>query len=195
MELQIPYRLHTQIPQTDYLQADFSGYRSDYQNIMRPKRDRDHRSSGASGSYLNNTRSGNSPVTKVNSQAWLSLMGEFPAPMNHDCGERYGNRSFCVIVGKIKTQGAEAPCAPAIAVTRPIMTCTKRQVGCRSQPLLLPASAHGQSQGGRSANRQGSLTSQFKNVGPKGRTTHQAGKIKASALILQYLPPRITHPW
>ena len=51
MELQIPYRLHPQIPQTDYLQADISGHRPDYPNLMRPKRDRDHRSSSASGSY------------------------------------------------------------------------------------------------------------------------------------------------
>ena len=29
MELQISYRLYTQIPQTGYLQTDFSGYRSD----------------------------------------------------------------------------------------------------------------------------------------------------------------------
>lgn len=33
-----------------------------------------------------------------------------------------------------------------------------------------------QSQGGRSANRQGSLTSRLKNVGPKGHNTYQAGK-------------------
>lgn len=67
---------------------------------------------------------------------------------------------------------------PASAVTHPNMTCTERQVGCRSLPLLLPASAVRQSGGGRSANRQRSLTSQFKNVGPNGHTTYQAGNLK-----------------
>ena len=56
---------------------------------------------------------------------------------------------------KIKTRRAEALRAPAIAVTHPIMTCTKRQVGCRSRPLLLPTSTIRQSGGGRSANRKG----------------------------------------
>jgi hypothetical protein len=56
---------------------------------------------------------------------------------------------------QIKTWGAIAPHAPAIAVTHLIMTCTKRQVGCRSRPLLLPTSAVCQSRGGRSANRKG----------------------------------------
>ena len=51
----------------------------------------------------------------------------------------------------------------------------ERQVGCRSWSLLLPTSIHRQSVDGRSANRAGNLTSQIKNVGPKGHATHQAG--------------------
>ena len=67
--------------------------------------------------------------------------------------------------------GAEAPMSyPALAVARPIMTCTKWQVGCRSRPSLLPASTHRLSVGGRSAIQPGSLTSRSKNVGPKGHT-------------------------
>ena len=64
------------------------------------------------------------------------------------------------------------------------MTCTKRQVGCRSRPLLLPTSIYRQSVDGRSANRPGSLTSQNKNVGPKGHATHQAGKCYAVLFFL-----------
>ena len=55
----------------------------------------------------------------------------------------------------IKHGEHNAPRAPALAVTHPIMTCTKRQVGCRSQPLLLPASTQRHGVGGRSANRRG----------------------------------------
>ncbi len=67
--------------------------------------------------------------------------------------------------------GAEAPMSyPALAVARPIMTCTKWQVGCRSRPSLLPASTTRLRVGGRSAIQPGSLTSRSKNVGPKGHT-------------------------
>ena len=73
--------------------------------------------------------------------------------------------------------GAETPMSyPALAVARPMMTCTKWQVGCRSRLSLLPTSTQRQSVGGRSAIQPGSLTSRYKNVGPKGRTrTKQEG--------------------
>ena len=88
-----------------------------------------------------------------------------------------------------KTRGTEVPLAPALAVPHPIMTCTKWQVGCRSRRSLLPASTARRSVGGRSAIPPGSLTSRFKNVGPKGHDTHQAGK----KLIRRPLPHR-GHP-
>ena len=55
---------------------------------------------------------------------------------------------------KTKNMGAKAPMqSPALAAARPIMTCTKWQVGCRSQPFLLPTSIRRQSADGRSANQ------------------------------------------
>lgn len=51
MELQIPYLFHTQIPQTDYLQADFSVYRPNYPDIMCEKERGYNRSSNDVRSY------------------------------------------------------------------------------------------------------------------------------------------------
>ena len=75
-----------------------------------------------------------------------------------------------------KTWGAKLPMPlPALAVTRPIMTCTKWQVGCRSGFSLLPTSTQCQSMGGRSAIQPGSLTSLDNDVGPTGHIAHRAG--------------------
>ena len=62
--------------------------------------------------------------------------------------------SFPVVCTK-KHREPKLPVHPAIAVTHQFMTCTKRQVGCRSRPLLLPTSIYRQSVDGRSANRKG----------------------------------------
>ena len=45
------YCIHTQIPQTNNLQADFSGYRFHYTDIMCPKGSGDNRRSGNAGSH------------------------------------------------------------------------------------------------------------------------------------------------
>ena len=60
-------------------------------------------------------------------------------------------------------------------------------------PLLLPTSTPRQSGGGRSANRQGSLTSRLKNVGPKGHTTHQAGNVLFLFVLVKGIHDQIVY--
>ena len=43
MELQISYRLYTEVSQTNNLQANIGGYRANNQNVMRPERNRNNR--------------------------------------------------------------------------------------------------------------------------------------------------------
>ncbi len=65
--------------------------------------------------------------------------------------------------------------------TRPIMTCTKWQVGRRSPSSLLPTSTRRQSAGGRSANRRRSSNVPLKKCGSKRTHTHQAGSAQSSS--------------
>ena len=69
-------------------------------------------------------------------------------------GDKKVTYPFPVVCTK-KHREPKLPVHPAIAVTHQFMTCTKRQVGCRSRPLLLPTSIYRQSVDGRSANRKG----------------------------------------
>ena len=51
MELQISYRLHTEILKAGNLSADLSGHRTDHPGAMPEERGRDHTGSGAKRSY------------------------------------------------------------------------------------------------------------------------------------------------
>lgn len=92
--------------------------------------------------------------------------------------------------GKYKNVGNRS--SPRTRFSRNVsdVTCTNRQVGCRSWPLLLPTSTDRHSVGGRPANRAGSPASLYKNVGPKGHATHQAGN-----KILCHCEPVRTLAW